>query len=162
MRHHRPDCGRPRPTDRVVYPVRENVVHNCFENTVEHVHPSHTTVMNHHLTRNRHVYPHSTSVRNTFNSVDEYGGSFQTPGNGPGSQVAGATSPGYGPGSQVAGAATPGYGPGSQVAGATSPGYGPSNQMVPGYGPGSQVAGAATPGYPSAGMNHWKKPNKGC
>lgn len=69
------------------------------ESTVNHVHPSHTTVMNHHTVKNNHVFPHSTSVQNTTNSVDNYGGSFNVPA-GPGNQVAGANYPGMGPGNQ--------------------------------------------------------------
>ncbi|QTM99618.1 spore coat protein [Sediminibacillus dalangtanensis] len=110
MRHHHgPHCGCPK---QIVYPTQENVVHHCTEETVEHIHPSHTTIMNHHLVKNQHVYPHSTSVGNTVDSVDQYGGSFNVPPN------------------QVAGAATPPGGPGNQVAGTMSPG-GPN--MGPGY-----------------------------
>ncbi|WP_010095529.1 spore coat protein [Ornithinibacillus scapharcae] len=148
MRHrHRPGCGCPKC---IVYPTKHNVVHHCTEETVQHVHPSHTTIMNHHLIQNQHVFPHSTSVQNTVNSVDVYGGSFNVPGPGfgpgPGpGMVAGAMAPGMGPGmnpGQVAGAMSPGMGPGmnpGQVAGAMSPGMGPG--MNPG-----QVAGAMSPG----------------
>ncbi|WP_226034726.1 CotD family spore coat protein [Aquibacillus saliphilus] len=76
MRHH---FGCPKPVNEVVYPTKYNVVNNCFENEVKHVHPSHTTVVNHHLQKNKHVYPHSTSVENTFNSVDVYGGAYNVP-----------------------------------------------------------------------------------
>ena len=74
--HHEPHCGC---NEQIVYPVDHDVVHNCCERTVEHVHPSHTTVVNHHLTRNVHLYPQSTSVENTFDSVDIYGGTFEVP-----------------------------------------------------------------------------------
>lgn len=119
MRRRRPcGCG----PKEIVYPVKQNVVHCCSEEVVKHIHPSHTTVVNHHLVKNVHEYPHSTSVANTCNEVDIYGGSYQTTppmGMGPGMA---------GPGSQVAGAMTPpGYGmpyPGGQVAGATAPGMG--------------------------------------
>lgn len=73
--HHGPHCG----CRRIVYPVMHNCVHRCTESSVEHVHPMHTTVMNHHLQRNIHVYPHSTSQVYTGDSVDIYGGSFQVP-----------------------------------------------------------------------------------
>ncbi|RDW17580.1 spore coat protein [Oceanobacillus arenosus] len=130
----------------IVHPTKFNCVNQFSESVVNQVHPSHTTVMNHHLVKNIHTFPHSTSVQNTANSVDQYGGSFQVPAP---NQVAGAMSPGfgpgYGPGGQVAGAMMPGYGPGSQVAGA----------MMPGYGPGGQVAGAMMPGYGQG-------PHKGC
>lgn len=95
---HRRHCGCPKqmpchcqkPAKEVVHPVKQNVVHNCSEETVKHVHPSHTTVMKHHLVKNEHVYPHSTSVQNTFDEVDVNLGSFNTPPMGPGSGVGGA------------------------------------------------------------------------
>ncbi|MGM8214616.1 CotD family spore coat protein [Bacillaceae bacterium W0354] len=74
--HHGPHCGCP---EQIVYPVNENVVHTCSESMVEHVHPSHTTHVNHHLNKNMHLYPHSDSFVNTFESVDLYGGSFEVP-----------------------------------------------------------------------------------
>lgn len=133
--HHGPHCGCPKCPKKVVHPVKENVVHHCTEETVKHIHPSHTTVMNHHLVKNKHVFPHSTSVANTYNSVDEYGGSFNIPGN------------------QVGGAMSPGMGYGNQVGGAMSPGYG-------GYNNHNHVGGAMHPGK---GMHHHcKKPNKWC
>ncbi|MRH42445.1 spore coat protein [Aquibacillus halophilus] len=78
MRHHKP-YGCPKPVETVVYPTDYNVVNKCSENDVKHVHPSHTTIANHHLQKNIHVYPHSTSVANTFNSVDLYGGAYNVP-----------------------------------------------------------------------------------
>ncbi|MEC5425700.1 spore coat protein [Virgibacillus sp. C22-A2] len=134
-RHH---FGRPQ---QVIHPTKHNCVHKCTESIVEHVHPSHTTVLKHHVTKNKHVFPHSTSVQQTASSVDVYGGSFNVP-----------PRPGFGPGGQVAGVATPGmgYGPG-----AMAPGMG--------YGPGSQVAGAVTPGMGyGPGAHQWKKPGKWC
>ncbi|MBY7142772.1 spore coat protein [Virgibacillus sp. NKC19-3] len=95
MRHrHGPHCGCPK---KIVHPTKHNCVNQYSESVVQHVHPSHTTVMNHHTVKNKHVYPHSTSMQNTCNSVDEYGGSFQVPQD-PGNQVGGAMSPGHGSG----------------------------------------------------------------
>lgn len=88
-------CHCQKPAKEIVYPVKENVVHCCTEETVKHIHPSHTTVVNHHLVKNKHVFPHSTSVENTFNEVDMFpgGGGMGPGGMGPGS-VGGAMSPG--------------------------------------------------------------------
>ncbi|WP_163971136.1 CotD family spore coat protein [Oceanobacillus halotolerans] len=97
---------------RIVYPTKHNMVHHCTHDMVEHVHPSHTTVMNHHLTKNKHVYPHSTSVVNTANSVDVYGGSYQVPA--PPRPTPGV-GPVAGPGAGVPGA-VPGPVPGPGVA----------------------------------------------
>lgn len=144
MRHrHGRHCGCHK-CNTIVHPTKYDCVNQFSESTVNHIHPSHTTVMNHHLVKNKHFYPHSTSVQNTVNSVDEFGGAFQVP-PAPG-QVAGAFSP---PPGQVAGAMSPGMGPGAMG------GYG----MPPGPG---QVMGTM---QPPAGMpmgHHWKKPGKWC
>ena|SRR5699024_8353497 len=68
-RHCHPHCGCG-PKGPIVHPVKENVVHCCTEETVKHIHPSHTTVKNHHLIKNEHLYPHSTSVENYCDCVD--------------------------------------------------------------------------------------------
>ncbi|MUV38893.1 hypothetical protein JNUCC1_02765 [Lentibacillus sp. JNUCC-1] len=142
-RHQRHCHCRPK---QVVYPVKHDCV-NCYsESEVEHIHPSHTTVMNHHLVKNKHVYPHSTSVQNTWNEQNVYGGSYEVPGQP--NNVAGAMSP----------PPRPGMGPGQMP--------GPGN-MMPG-GPGNQVAGAMTPRPPNhhgqmkPGMGQWQKPNHMC
>ncbi|WP_240407253.1 CotD family spore coat protein [Gracilibacillus halophilus] len=72
MRHMRP-FGRPRcqmPSNTVVCPTKSNVVHTCSESEVNYIHPSHTTVVNHHLVKNKHHYPHTTSYENTVNQVN--------------------------------------------------------------------------------------------
>ncbi|WP_373895405.1 CotD family spore coat protein [Virgibacillus sp. CBA3643] len=154
MRHHHgPNCGCGCP-QKIVHPTKHNCVNQFSESVVEHVHPSHTTVMNHHTVKNKHVYPHSTSMQNTFNNVDQYGGSFNVPA-GQGNQIGGAMSPG------------PGYGSGGQVAGAMSPGNHPHGmgKWDGNHGHhGHQVAGAHSPGagHGHHGMDHWKKPNKWC
>lgn|SRR5690625_3638554 len=81
------------PVKEIVYPVQNNVVHKCTEEVVKHIHPMHTTVVNHHLIKNEHLYPHTTSVENTFDEVDMFGNGM--PGGG---QVAGAMTPGFGHG----------------------------------------------------------------
>lgn len=126
-------CGNPQT---IVHPVKQNVVNCCSEETVKQIHPSHTTVMNHHLVKNVHEYPHSTSTQNLYNEVDVYGGSFNVP-NQP-SGVMGSMSPG-GP--------NMGMGPGMM-------------------GPGNQVGGAMNPGQQGMGSHCQhkcqQKPNKWC
>lgn len=129
--HHGQHCGC-HACKTIVYPTKHNCVNKFSESTVNHVHPSHTTVMKHHLVKNKHFYPHSTSVQNTCNSVDQFGGAFETPPRP--NQVAGAYSPPGGPG-----------------------GYG----MGPGAGPG-QVMGATQPGYGMHQGHHWHKHGKWC
>lgn len=142
MRHHHGrNCGC-QSCQTIVHPTKHNCVNQCSESTVNHVHPSHTTIMNHHVVKNKHFYPHSTSVQNTTNSVDQYGGSFNVPAQ---NQVAGAFSPPGGMGNM-------GQGPNGngQVMGATSPG------MCQGSNGNGQVMGSMDQG------NHWKKHGKWC
>lgn len=84
-------CGDPRcKCKRIVHPTMENVVMNCTKERVEHVFPSHTTVVNEHLIDNQYFYPHTTSQVNNVNETH----TNRRPGQG---QV----SPGYqGPGNQ--------------------------------------------------------------
>ncbi|WP_018933749.1 CotD family spore coat protein [Gracilibacillus lacisalsi] len=89
MRHRRPfGCGMP-PAPTVVYPTKTNEVHTCSESEVKHIHPSHTTCVNHHLVKNTHYYPHTTSYQNTVDQVNVYGGPgpMQGPWNTPGNQL---------------------------------------------------------------------------
>lgn len=101
----RPNCGCQGAGNEIVYPVKENVVNCCTEETVKHIHPSHTTVKNHHLIKNEHYYPHTTSTENFENEVEVQGAST-----GPG--MGGGPGMGMGPGNQVGGAMTPGGGHG--------------------------------------------------
>ncbi|MDY0395863.1 CotD family spore coat protein [Virgibacillus halophilus] len=75
--HHGNPCGcQPR---RIVHPVKHNCVHCCSESVVEHIHPEHTTIMNHHVVKNKHVFPKTASVQNSCSNVNVYGGSPQMP-----------------------------------------------------------------------------------
>lgn len=67
--------------NKCVYPVKQNVVHCCTEETVQHVHPSHTTVKKHHIVKNEHVYPHTTSVENSVDYVNINKGTNNMPSN---------------------------------------------------------------------------------
>lgn len=53
-------CG----TKTIVDPVMNNVQHTYSEEVIEHIHPVHTTVVNHHKVKNVHAYPHTTSFAN--------------------------------------------------------------------------------------------------
>lgn len=144
MRHrHGRHCGC-QACKTIVYPTKQNCVNQFSESTVNHVHPSHTTIMNHHTVKNNHFFPHSTSMQNTTNSVNQYGGSFEVPAP---NQVAGAFSPPGGMGGQF-----PGMGMGQQ-----GPGMGMGQQ-----GPGGQVMGATSPGHGMNQGNHWNKHGKWC
>lgn len=66
------ECGC-KNTNEIVYPVRENVEHICSEETVRHIHPSHTTVVNHHTIRNEHFYPETRSYEREVNETNVHG-----------------------------------------------------------------------------------------
>lgn len=58
------------PANEIVYPTKEEVVKTYSEETVKHIHPIHTTVVNCHTIKNEHLYPHTTSYENVVNEVD--------------------------------------------------------------------------------------------
>ncbi|WP_102027235.1 CotD family spore coat protein [Salirhabdus sp. Marseille-P4669] len=71
MRHHK--CCRPRPTalspaETVVHPTKHCVKNNFIPHEVNHIHPTHTTIQNHHVVKNNHFYPHTQSVVNSVNT----------------------------------------------------------------------------------------------
>ncbi|WP_236560886.1 CotD family spore coat protein [Pontibacillus sp. HMF3514] len=121
-------CGpRPQmvsPAQQKVYPTKQCVKHNFFQQEVDHIHPTHTTNVNHVNVLNKHFFPQSQS--------DVTQVSQQNVNMGPGSQVAGAsTGPMGGPG--MMGPGGPGQmGPGSQVAGASTGPMGGPGMMGPG------------------------------
>lgn len=86
------------PAKKIVYPTEEKVVKTYSEETVKHIHPIHTTVVNCHTIKNEHLYPHTTSYENVVNEVDVNDGN----------SVAGVTD-GFGSGA-VGGAGSSGYG----------------------------------------------------
>ncbi|MFG6114566.1 CotD family spore coat protein [Halobacillus sp. MO56] len=141
--HHK-NCmgpGQTGPRQQVVCPTRHCVQNNYFQNEVDYIHPTHTTIMNHHLTRNMHHFPQTQSVMDTFDSEDV----FMPP------QRPEMTGP-MGMGPQVAGAETgprPPMGMGPQVAGAQM-GPTPSMGMMP-QGMGPQVAGVENGNMPQGG-----------
>ncbi|MCD8500575.1 MAG: spore coat protein [Bacillaceae bacterium] len=51
-----------------IHPTCQNVQYNCCEYIVPEVHPSHTTIVNKHLYKHCHQFPHTTSVVNQVGS----------------------------------------------------------------------------------------------
>ncbi|SER12200.1 Inner spore coat protein D [Gracilibacillus ureilyticus] len=62
------------PANTVVHPTKYNQVHTCSESVVNHIHPSHTNCVNHHLVKNVHYYPHTTSNQYTVDQINVNGG----------------------------------------------------------------------------------------
>src|SRR5699024_4944539 len=58
------------PTRDIVYPTKEKVVKTYSDETVRHIHPTHTTVVNCHTVKNEHLYPQTTSYENVTNEVN--------------------------------------------------------------------------------------------
>lgn len=56
---------------KIVHPTREEVKNVYTEETINHVYPTHTTVVNNHLIRNVYSYPHSTSHETRVREIDE-------------------------------------------------------------------------------------------
>ncbi|UOQ47612.1 spore coat protein [Gracilibacillus caseinilyticus] len=106
MRHRRP-FGCVSPANTIVHPTKCKEVHTCSESEVNHIHPTHTNVVNHHLVKNTHYYPQTTSYQNTVDQVNTVGNP---------NAVMGAMDPGMGNGmgngmnnGMVGGAVDPGF-----------------------------------------------------
>ncbi|SET31411.1 spore coat protein D [Salinibacillus kushneri] len=56
------------PAQNIVYPTKHCVKNNFIPHEVNHIHPTHTTVMNHHLVNNKHFYPQTQSVQSNVQS----------------------------------------------------------------------------------------------
>lgn len=54
----------------IMYPAMNNTVNTYSSTLVPHVHPQHTTVVNHHVMKHAHLYPQTTSYANTASNVD--------------------------------------------------------------------------------------------
>jgi spore coat protein D len=62
-----------RPTNilpAVIHPTKCCVKHNFMNNVVPHIHPSHTTTVNHINYQHQHYFPHTQSVVNEVTSQD--------------------------------------------------------------------------------------------
>lgn len=86
--------GRCQCDRKILYPTKEEVKNVYTEETVDHIHPSHTTVVNNHTVRNVHSYPHSTSYETRVREIDVRGAQDR-PGNA-GNNVAGLADNGCG------------------------------------------------------------------
>jgi spore coat protein D len=50
------------PVQNIVYPTKHCVKNNFIPHQVNHIHPTHTTIHNHHMVKHNHFYPHTQSV----------------------------------------------------------------------------------------------------
>jgi spore coat protein D len=138
---------RPRPTNilpAVVHPTKCLVNHTFSTTVVPHIHPVHTTTVNHHNFQHKHYCPQTQSAVSdvTHQQFDCCG-----PGMGAGPGIGG---PGYGFGPGMGG---PGYGAGPGMGG---PGFGGGPGMGgPGFGGGPGMGG------PGMGMGPGMSPGFG-
>lgn len=54
----------------IIHPAMNNTVNTFSSTLVPHVHPQHTTIVNHHVMKHAHLYPQTTSYANTTSNVD--------------------------------------------------------------------------------------------
>lgn len=71
MQRRRPCCQQAKT---IVCPTKQKCINTCSQSTVNYVHPTHTTVMDHHTVQNAHYYPQTTSWGQTVNQTNVYGG----------------------------------------------------------------------------------------
>lgn len=113
-------------TPPIIHPTVHNVNHTFSTTVVPHIHPSHTTTVNHHMFQHKHFCTHTESCCNeTCNQHFNCCGPGMMPGPvGPG-MMSGPAGPGFG-----AGPVGPGFG-----AGPVGPGFG-AGPVGPGFGAG--------------------------
>ncbi|MFD2445810.1 CotD family spore coat protein [Bacillus sp. CGMCC 1.16607] len=101
----------------IVHPTKCCTNHTFANTIVPHIHPSHTTTVNHQNFQHKHYFPHTQSVVGEVTHQH-----FNCSGPGPG------MAPGFGAGPGV------GMGPGFGAGPGMSPGFGPGPGMYPGVG----------------------------
>jgi spore coat protein D len=131
---------RPRPTNiapAIVHPTKCCTNHNFATTIVPHIHPSHTTTVNHHMFQHKHYFPHTESVVSDVSHQH-----FNCPGPGPMPGPGMGMGPGMGPGFGAGPGMAPGMGPGMGM----GPGFGAGPGMAPGMGMGMGQGPGMFPG----------------
>ncbi|WP_144547388.1 CotD family spore coat protein [Bacillus sp. X1(2014)] len=135
----------------VIHPTQQIVNHTFSTTVVPHIHPVHTTTVNHHLFQHKHFCPQTASCaeevcNQQINCCNPCAPVAPLPATLPAANAlpnAMPGGPGFGPG--IGGPGGPGFGPG--MVGPGGPGFGPG--MVgpggPGFGPG--MVGPGGPGF---------------
>ncbi|MED1468005.1 CotD family spore coat protein [Bacillus salipaludis] len=124
-------------TPPVIHPTT-NIVNHTFSSTVvPHIHPVHTTTVNHHMYQHKHYCPESAScceeVCNQHINCCSPCAAPMGPGFGPVGPGFGAPGPGFGPVGPGFGAPGPGFGAPGPGFGAPGPGFGmPGPGVAPG------------------------------
>lgn len=92
----RPKCCPTTVCPPVVSPTKCNVNHTCQNIIIPHVHPSHTTTVNHINYQHQHHFPHTTSCVNEVTVTDI--GAVPGPPPAPTAGFGPMFGPGFGPG----------------------------------------------------------------
>ncbi|MFP5107862.1 CotD family spore coat protein [Neobacillus sp. C211] len=130
----------------VIHPTQQIVNHTFSTTVVPHIHPVHTTTVNHHLYQHKHYCPQTASCAeevcnqqiNCCNPCAPSAVPVPLPAaNALPNAMPGMGGPGFGPGG-------PGFGPGGPGFGPGGPGFGPGG---PGFGPGGPGFGPGGPGF---------------
>ncbi|RSK27340.1 spore coat protein CotH [Bacillus sp. HMF5848] len=69
---------RPKVLPTVVHPTKNCVQHQFQNYVVPHIHPTHNTLVNHHIYNHTHYFPQTNSVENVVSNQQ-----FTCPGPGP-------------------------------------------------------------------------------
>ncbi|MDN3016753.1 CotD family spore coat protein [Paenibacillus sp. BSR1-1] len=126
----------------VIHPT-QNIVNHTFSTTVvPHIHPVHTTTINHHMFQHKHYCPQTASCAeevcnqhinccNPCAPAAVLPASNALPNVVPGGPGFGPGGPGFGPGGPGFGPGAPGFGPGGPGFGPGGPGFAPGPFMGP-------------------------------
>ncbi|WP_223593417.1 CotD family spore coat protein [Neobacillus bataviensis] len=121
-------------TPPVIHPTQNFVNHTFSTTVVPHIHPVHTTTINHHMFQHKHYCPQTAScaeeVCNQHINCCNPCAPVMPVSNALPNVVPGAGAPGFAPGGPGFG---PGFGPGGPGFGPGGPGFGPGG---PGFAPG--------------------------
>ncbi|MBT2701507.1 spore coat protein CotD [Bacillus sp. ISL-40] len=137
----------------VIHPTKQIVNHTFSTTVVPHIHPVHTTTVNHHLYQHKHYCPQTASCAeevcnqqiNCCNPCAPAAMPAAMPAaNALPNAMPGMGGPGFGPGGPGFGPGGPGFGPGGPGFGPGGPGFGPGG---PGFGPGGPGFGPGGPGF---------------
>jgi spore coat protein D len=140
----------------VIHPTKQIVNHTFSTTVVPHIHPVHTTTVNHHMYQHKHYCPQTASCTEeccnqhidccncppaampaampAANAIPNAMPNAMPGMGGPGGPGFGPGGPGFGPGGPGFGPGGPGFGPGGPGFGPGGPGFGPGRP--PGFAPG--------------------------
>ncbi|MCL6570777.1 MAG: spore coat protein [Bacillus sp. (in: Bacteria)] len=122
----------------VIHPTKQ-IVNNTYSTTiVPHIHPVHTTTVNHHMYQHKHYCPQSASCTEEVCNQHIDCCNPCAPGVMPAANVL--------PGEMPAANAVPGFGMGGP-GGPGGPGFGMGGPGGPGFGPGGPGFGMGGPGF---------------